>query len=525
MCGSYYSYGTISYFIQNLAYDAETELVTYDMGQMPSALSVGDTLYVDMYVMNGTNAYVIRHTTIIVEEPTTGFDEMVQVGEEDVVLEMYPMTDYTSITWNPDIETIAAALGCDAASVGFKALTSSGSFSANTTANNGGYWLDADGYVCNWGSTAAIFMEPVESADLSAISVGQYPSTFSVGDSLTATLYFTYDANYYLVNFTLRIVEKPVVTFDEMENVGTRSVNIQMLQDNDYNWSGDGTLSWTDIYALLGTTDVTLYGDEVDDDGNVSKTESYTMSPTPGFWLTADGYVTSWGSSSVWGMTTGVSSSDDDLIFNYIQFPSSTAVGDVYTGVVYLVSLEEAKYITVNLKLSIVESIVETEEVGTGTLAVPVYSEDTGSEFSLAKIAELLEVTEDDIAASECMHAQSGIQESVTPSTGLEFDLNGNCVSSGNGVIILYFENGMAYAVATADIPEDLNLSVEVAFELNAKIYVLTVSLMAPDIYVGVNSIEAAQTTDATMYDLSGRKVKSNSRGVVISNGKKIVLK
>ncbi len=525
VCASYYS-SACSYYIQNMVYDAETEQVTYDMGQMPSQLSVGDTLYADLYVMNGNLGYIIRHTTVIVEATSEGFDEMTQVGTADVGVEMYLYTNYETTTYSPDLETMAAALGCDTGSIGFKALAEGGGgFSTSTTANNGGYWFDADGYVTSWGSSAAMFIEPVTSGDLSALSVGQYPGGMAVGDAVTVPLYFTYESNYYLVNFTLTIVEKPVVTFDEMENAGTRTVNIQALLDEGYVWSSNGTISLNDIYTTLGTTSVTLYGDEVDDDGVTSKTDSYTMDPTPGFWLTAEGNVTSWGNGSVWGMTIGYETSDDDIIFNYMQMPDACEEGDTYTGTVYLVNLEGTKYLTVNMVYRIVSEIVESESVGEGSLNIPVYTEDQGKEFALTEIASLLQVTEDELAEGYTLHALSGNMSTVMPSSGLEFDLTGNSVAAGEGVIYLYFENGQVFAVANTEIPDDLNISTEVAFETNGYIYTLKVNLMSPSVYTGVSAVETATEDDGTAYDLTGRRAGKNFRGIAIKNGKKVVVK
>ena len=59
-----------------------------------------------------------------------------KVGEETVVVEQGPTDDYSTSAVKPDVEAIAAALGCEVSSLGIAALDDKDNF-GNSTANNG----------------------------------------------------------------------------------------------------------------------------------------------------------------------------------------------------------------------------------------------------------------------------------------------------------------------------------------------------------------------------------------------------
>ncbi len=524
VCGQYYG-GACSYFIQQMTY--KNDSISYMMGQYPGNLVVGDELFADLYIMNGDKAVVLRHTTKIIEAQTEGFDAMTSAGNKDITIEMYPMTDYSSKPITVDLEEVATALGADAASISLKALASEGQFSVATTANNGGWWFDAQGFVRSHGDGCAFYIEPATSGDYSTLNMGQYPNALKAGESYNVKLYLVSGDKYYTLNITLNLVAKQQVTFDEMENVGTRTVNVQALQAG-YVWSDHvGKISRNDLLAAIGSADPVLYGDEMDaETETISKTDNYTMGEKPGFWLDANGYVVGWGggeAGSRWGMTL-LNSTEEDIVFQFIQMDANVNVGDTYTGQVYLVNPEEGKYMTVNMVYRIVDTLVESEEVGETSIVLPVGAggEELEKPFDMAVVAEALGVTEDEMAEAYCLHAESGNIVAATLTGGLGFTLEGVCAPEGEGVIQIYFESGNVYTVGLDGLPETFDINTEFVFELNAKIYRVHVRFVDTVTYTGVNSIKTSADSGKA-YDLTGRQIGKHFKGIAIQNGKKVV--
>ncbi len=526
-CASSWS-SACHYFIQDLYYDAEVDSVGFVVGQFPGNLEVGDSLYTDLYVMNGTKAYVIRHHMVIVEAPYTGGpDEMTKVGEETIEITQYPTTDYSTTYFYPDLTTAAELLGCSESNLSLNALGSANSFAATRTADDIGWWFDENGYVSTWGSSP-VYIEPYESGDYSTLMIGQMPSLCEEGDIYNIPLYLTYGDSYYLVNVQLTIIAEPEIDYSSIENVATYTLTITQEYDEEYTWSTAAGIDFDLIENAIGTTDPTLMGEispeEAEENDGIQFTRSYTCTPYPGFWLTTDGYVTSWASDSYWGVSTAVEASEDQLLFNCIQYPGLTAEGDTYNGTFYLLNLENSKMITVKLTY-IIGEVIDYEDVGSGSVTVPVGGDELSVEFSLDEIVEALGATLDELNDNYSLRAANGNTATTRPGDGLEFGLDGVCVASGDGVFGIWFEEGQIYSWSNEDMEEGYTATTQLYFLIGTSRYILTVTFMNADDYAGVAGVAAPAAESSAIYDLSGRQVSKAQKGIYIQNGKKILVK
>ncbi|MGX8697356.1 MAG: DUF4859 domain-containing protein, partial [Prevotella sp.] len=234
------------FFAEGFAYNAESDTLSCRVGQFPSKLEGGEQFFANLYIIWGEKAYRIRlNFNALVKEQGTGLDDYTKVGETIAVVEMEPMADYSAKVVKPDLDAIAAALGCEVSDIRMKALDSSNSF-AGPTANNGGFWFDHEGFVCGWGTSAAMYVEPTNAPDgetslpdLTSFNVGQYPNALAVDDERDAFLYFFNGPEgdkYYTFDVHLTVV-KPKEVNDEFTNVRTFSFGIQAIPTTGDNYT------------------------------------------------------------------------------------------------------------------------------------------------------------------------------------------------------------------------------------------------------------------------------------------------
>ena len=114
-----------------------------------------------------------------------------------------------------DVNAVATALGCSVSDLKLYAETADG-ITNSPTALNQGYWLDANGHAVNWGANAAIYFEPDNNGDFSAIHIGQYDGAFTEATTWTGKLYLVNEdgLSYYTLNVTVIINPAEVVYTD-----------------------------------------------------------------------------------------------------------------------------------------------------------------------------------------------------------------------------------------------------------------------------------------------------------------------
>ena len=518
------------FFLENFSYSAEDDLLNSYLGQYPGNLKENETWYAYIYIIYGKDAYRIKYTLKLKEvESGSGMSNYNKLGEEDVVAEQEPLSDWGSVQIKPDLEKIAQTLGCEVSALGLVALDDKDNF-GGSTANNGGWWFTEDGYVIAY-ANGAFYIEPAVANDYSVLNVGHKPNTRQVGDELHASLYFTNESNYYQYNVTLKIVEPTLVEY-HFESVANRTFTVQQLLDNVYTMFDLGTIPVEDIESLIGTTNPTLYGLNIDSVAVVKGVYSneWSCTPYPGFWLNQEGRVSTWGDgNSIMGIVYA------DGLFRGCQKPNLPAVGDTFSTQLFLVNEENDKMITVNINISFVETLEQKNEVGSETIYLPVTQDGVDVEIDLTKAATALEVTVDDLLNSSNYYLRgmaNGVYgEGKNCEDGLSFNADGNYDGYGN----MYFSiakdgDKVLLNIASNDpVADDYSADGQFCFEVNNNQYVFYAKFLSKakydEIVNGITELRVNDTANGLIYDLQGRIVNTTHKGIYITNGRKVVLK
>lgn len=523
MVGEYYSNGSIEVYLQQMAYANDS--ITFIMGQYPDRMALGDTRSARLYVVYGSKAYLINYAVSFVEPPYNGLEDMTRVGGETVEVSQQPTTDYSAVSFTLDLEAIAALLGAEnTKDIQMKGLTENGGLSDESTANNGGWWFSANGAVTQW-ANGTFFTEPTENITWSEFHVGQKPETCTPGNVYTAKLYMIYGQNYYevIVNFTITDKEE-IVDPNELHVVATRTITINQELNTSYAWSEGVAISNEILTETIGTTDPYLYGLSTEStDEEPIYSDAYSCDPKPGYWLTADGKVSKWGASSPWGISIAVESADESLIFNAIQYPGATAIGDSYQGSFFLANTEDGAMLQVNVIYNIVESIASVETVGEEELYLQVADDEFKLEIDAESIAEKLGFAgADEMMGSTCLRAldANGVYATATqPENGIFIDDNGYAVAEAN--VGVYFDGNKICTYVNDKAPENWQAKTDICLENEGKRYIFHVVLLSADLYTAINQVAVAQT--GKVYDLQGRIANKAQKGIFIQNGMKVV--
>jgi len=539
------------FFMEGFALNAETAELTWRTGQYPGNLKGGEKYFTYLYIVYGDQAYRIKVNFNCKEVPQgEGLNGYTKVGEETVVVEQEPTDDYSTKAISPDLEAIAAALGCEVADIRMKALDINNSF-AGSTANNGGFWFDAEGFVCAWGGSAVMFVEPTNAPDaetnipnLTTFNVGQYPNVLSAGAEQNAYIHFFNGEEgdkYYTYIVKLKVKEAQQVDTEGFENVKTIAFNIQAVPSPDaYDIEETWSIDLAVLESILGTTDVKLYGQATDakaEETGSPFSDKYSCDPKPGFWLDADGRVSTWSSTCPVGICYA-----SDGTFQFFQYPGTNAVGDIFKTDLYLVNSETSKMITFRISVAFVESIVKAEVAGEESISIPVSEAGINTIVSLAAAADSLGVTVGDLFADAegnehqylCGITESGsYSEGKTCFDGLGFDENGffNLTESAKVLFTLEQtdEGVVMNAYTMGAIADDFILPTKFCFQIDNRQYIFNVTFMSEAKYADLNSGIATINSDSRkngqLYDLSGRKVEKAARGLYIMNGRKYIVK
>lgn len=518
------------FFLENFTYNAETDTLSAFLGQYPGACKENETYFANVYVLYGEKAYRIKYTLQLDEkEAGSGMDSYTKVGEGGATVEQSPTDDYSTSQVNIDVESIAAALGCEVSALGVYVLDDKDNF-GGSTANNGGWWLNEGGTVVAWGAGSVFFIEPPTANDWSVVNVGQFPDALSVGDEVSGTLNFVNGTNYYPFTITLKIVEAQTEE-QNFESVATRTFVLQSLLDNNYTPMDLATIDPADIEAAIGTATPVLYGlapDSLAAQTGEVYSKKWSCDPKPGFWLAADGRVSKWGADSPVGI-----SFVDNSILRFFQYPNANSVGNTFTTQLFLVNEENSKMMTLNVSLSFVETLEQKDVVGSENILLPVTVDGKDIEIDLAKAATALEVTVDDLLDANNYYLR-GMRNGVygdaqNTDNGLAFATDGSY--DGYGSIYFTIEKVGDKVVikigSNDDVAADYSVDGQFCFEVGNKQYVYYVKFVSEAIFNGIYSItndELRMTNDA--YDLQGRRVNVNvnvKKGLYILNGKKVI--
>lgn len=518
------------FYLNNFTYNAADDSLTTTLGQYPGSCKENETYFAYVYIVYGEKAYRIKYTLKLEEkEAGNGLADYTKVGEGAATVEQSPTDDYSTSQVKIDVETIAAALGCEVNALGVVVLDDKDNF-GGSTANNGGWWLNEAGTVVAWGAGSVFFIEPPTANDWSVVNVGQFPDALQIGDEVNGTLNFVNGTNYYPYTITLKIVEQQTQE-QTFESVATRTFVLQSLLDNSYTPMDLVTIATEDIEAAIGTATPVFYGlapDTLAAQTGEAYSKKWSCDPKPGFWLAKDGRVSKWGGESPVGICWV-----DNSILRFFQYPNANAVGDTFTTQLFLVNEETNKMMTLNVSVSFVESLEQKEMVGSENLVLPVTVDGKDIEIDLAKAATALEVTVDDLLNSNNYYLR-GMKNGVygdpqNTDNGLAFAADGSY--DGYGSIYFTIEKDGDKVVikigSNDEVAADYSVDGQFCFEVNNKQYVYYVKFVSEAKYEemlsGINDVQRSTFSAQRYYDLQGREVKTLKRGLYILNGKKIM--
>jgi len=541
------------FYAEAFALDAENEQLTYNIGQMGGELPIIldgqdpiDQAMCKVYFIYGDKAVELSITLKIVERDKVPFAEMTEVGSETVKLSQYPTSSYETVSFSLDIDAISTLLEVDAAELTLWAPTEDGDIDDTPSANNDGFWFNKDGYRASWSPSCGLFVENPTSGDFSRFNVGQYPDVFQGGETGIATLYLVAGAKYYTVHVEMEIKTKegPAVTY---ESVAERAVNIQVVPAGVYPIDMRYDIDPAELEALIGTTAPTLYARKAPAEGSEWVDElddRYSCDPKPGFWMSTEGYRSTWGTSGTnWGFSY-LNESSSDLNkegvhqFEFFQMPNTSQVGDEYNAVVYLANDETGKMISYNMSIKFVSTVIPPAEVvGTQTLWLPVKANlhtYTTVDFSdVVEKLELGEATELEAINSLCVLMEDGtMSEPMSTSVGAQItdqgylDMTETFTDAHVNIDfnVVTGTNQMAFDVEEwlGQWDNDTHINTKIGFQKENKIYVFYITFVSEEVYTRIAEAKA-NASKVVIFDLSGRRVEKAGRGVYIMNGKKMV--
>lgn len=535
-CGRFAYDGDDCFYAEAFAFDTETGILSCNLGQMPNKLKGGNTYFADIYIVYGDKAIKIRYNLILPEVKVGTLEDYEKAGENTIRVEMEPAESYDTKNFSIDIETMVNALGCQVGEIDdFYMLDSEIDFATGKNQEGVGYWVSMEGKVINWGNDAMFYITP-KADDYSKFGIGQYPGHMNIGDSARATLYFVAGSKYYQLNVDLVIVAPKQVEV-VFESVAQRSIEVQQVP-GEYEWTSGVEIPTEWVEQQIGTSDWVLYAlaklndDGTEKEGNERYSKSYTCTPYPGFWMDGEGRNVGWNQTPT---RVGITVASPEGKFSLMQHPG-VVLGDVFRFPIFLVNEENGKMVTFNFTYSIVESVVEIEEVGSEDIVLPVSADDDGASatIDLSDVLKAFDITLDALANGQYLHgitADGTYGSGVSLYDGLAFNDKGVCVTEDP---FMFFdaelnEDGKSITVttcATADVADDYSAIGTVCFLIEGKRYVLNVKFVSEAIYTGITEHHSVPHTSlSAVYDLQGRKVVKTQRGLYIQNGRKYMVK
>lgn len=539
-CATGWSDGTEKkFFIEQFAFDPETNELSCRIGQYPDAMKVGEQYFVNVYIIYGSKAYRVRYDLTLKErEPGSGMNAYVKMGETEEVVEQTLNSSYMTTPLSPDLDGIAETLGCEVSDLKVRALDSSQNFAASNT-NLDGWWFDAEGVVTAWSQSTSAFWVDFQLSDLAnTFEVGQHErNVLKAGDQASANLYFMYSedpgSGYYLYKVTLKVIGD-VTPENAFESLATHTLKKQVVPSATlYPVDGNIAIDLDEVESLIGTRTPTLYGWAKDEDitegvnGEYSK--AWSCSPYPGFWLNAEGRVSIWGDNTA---KIGISYLANGE-FQLFQYPGRNAVGDVFTTTLFLVNEESGDMITYNFNIRFVEEIGpddDAEIVGeVSNILIPMDTE-LSIPFNLNMAAEALGVSIDELMDIPCLRGGNNgdFGSLCTPTEGISYNSETFEYDPAGDIYIVFDQNGdeAELTIMAFEVADDFSKNIEFCIDYDGKRFIYHAKLVSLTAYAtGIEAIQNSQFTiqNQAIYDLSGRQIVKTQKGVYIKDGKKVV--
>ena len=540
-----YSEANNYFFVEGFAYNSETDSATFNLGQCPSALKVGNTPYAELYLINGSNAWKFVVKLTIVPEPIA--DEVTEVYREYLVITKKPTANgnYDGKDYKIDEEKITELLGGDPSEWVFK-HNNSDNHSTNYNTNTTGFWMDIDGNICAWSGSIGAAAVYVDYSAPATLTIGQYPGKNKDGDVFHTILEVVNFDKAYTIDLTVNFTnEENKIPFT---NLATYEIEIQNTVQPNYETVTSQPIELDAIYEIIGTEEPGLYTIAVPDSGvtELQYTDEFSCTPHPGFWYNKEGQNSGWGSNAFIGLTFSLSNGTYDLY----QMPGTTAVGDTFQTKWFFVNEETGAMVTVIINAFIVDEIIEREIVGNESTLVDIGDGEDEATATINLSEAIAKLEAEDVAdfyengtlLAAVNSSSFGGADFYDEAEGFWFDSNGYVIDPSNEAqletqtfsVNLFIESdGTATITTYCLVPpaEGQVYSTRLALNYGSKRYIITIQLATHDTAQSI-SVVNSENNNANIYDLSGRIVRKNAnsveglnRGIYIQNGKKVLVK
>jgi hypothetical protein len=539
------SWGSSSLLFYVTSFEFADGNFNLEIGQNPSVLSAEDSPYTAaLYFMYGDKK--VQFNINLTAEAVENLDlsETTNVYEVDLVSQQLVNNSYTAKTVKVDIDAVAEAFGADEDFTLSDAVLYSSEGSNSYTSNATGFWLNGEGQPISWtDKTTSPWWIDLDASK--GFSIGQFPQAFEK-DSITGeapnplemktTLYLVYGDKNAKFNITLQIVDS--LEASGLQNVGDIYVVHNAKPATDYSTTSFA-IDMDNLASLFGVASADDLNIEVKllYDGTETEAGSCTgdgVNTGAGFWVNADGKDVGWSSNPY----AGISFNPDNGSFWFYQFPDNAIVGNVTAATLLLQDETLGKQVTAHITFSIVEEVVEYEYVKTINLDAVLENSYITVALPLDEILEALDTDKDTYMSDLKLLAnnQGVIGSSLYDSmeSGYNFTSKGTATNDDEEkfVTVRYADpesdavSEEQYGYLEVESVEDYEVGqtvrVTVYIALGNKI--VTVNITTGEA-VGINNVEAATPQTGKIYDLSGRTVGKNAKGIVIQDGKKIFVK
>ena len=540
-----------AFFLDTFGFDTETSTLSFNIGQSANIPADFDSYNADLFIVYGKKAYKITVTLNVKEREKVDFSQMEKAGEEEFVLELPEPGDTTSKSFDIDLATIAEALGVTEAELVIQPMQSEGVLTNNSTAYNGGFWFNIDGYVTSYGNNSAMYVEPTSNGNWSKVNMGQYTMTaIDYGKSCTSNIYVLGSDKYYVLHFTLKIKEQQV-NEDEVEQkdwvlAGSLTYDVQLVHAEKYDQNEITQIDMERMIEILGGDQIdskSLYTwkEAVEAFDPEKLTNAYSCDPHPGFWMSADGKTAStWSSSCAYGMTVNVASGE---VSWYDHPGSSNTAGQSYEGKFYIANKATGKVCELVFNISFVDERKVIEVVGTENVEIVLSEENFNGDYytaanDFAKVYDALNFGAEFYPTGVWYGQNERGGFTVIPSFQGEdagFDANGVFIAEGVDAVAAFAvgydaEEGAFVANVFDEITDATKYSTKVAYEYDGKRYVFNIKIGSAAALAISNVNTEVKNSD--VYDMSGRLVrKANQsanglmRGIYMIGGKKVMIK
>ncbi|MCR4613172.1 MAG: DUF4859 domain-containing protein [Bacteroidaceae bacterium] len=536
--------------------------LSLNIGQYPSVASDdGEDYHAVMYIVNGTLAYPIRINLIIDKVEKKDFADMECAGTTEVEIKLPAGEATCSTSYAVDnIAEILEALGEEVGDVAYYGLASEGEISTRTTANNGGSWFSAEGYVVAYGDTRDCYIE--FDASKANWTVGTYTkNNHESGDEVHIKYYLLGRLKYWEFDVTVKYGGEET-DYSTWTKVGTIAMTIQgVVPTEGYEITEkDGHIIPIDqVKELLGSNSFTLFGQKLipatveGETDKVTWSNSYSCADPEGhgFWMADNGvYVSSWGSwgdgGSSWAFSMVYSTGE---VYMYNE-PGRRQPGDMYKTTFYLANVAEETYVELPVIVKFVSSLVPIEVVGEQEVVVAWNPDDGGISLCYPDLEEAVNgvLDGDDSLVGSCnWYIEIDNEYQMKPDFGTDSE---GCLFDADGKFICQLSDGdvydEAYNTAAFGLGFDyvdfsfgvssLNnldtwvvsgvVKVNVAMEYEGKRWIFHCLVGDKEtIETGISDIVANANGKKEVFDLTGRRVAAPAKGLYIINGKKVMVK